>query len=271
MFSSQLAFPMALVCATLLSAQDVRFVTAPLDVIEKRLGAFAHKNEDHEPALRALFDAVGCSANDEERKARGSKYPNLVCTMPGESAAIIVVGAHYDSVEADDGVVDNWSGASLLPSLYEGLRTASRKHTFEFVGFAGEERGLIGSKGFVNSWKKTREPIQAMVNMDTLGLGETEVWVSHADKNLVDLAVRTAAALNLPMSGMNVERVGETDSESFREAKIPAITFHSLTSATLPILHNKKDTLAAMQMEPYYRSYRLILAYLAALDVTLNQ
>jgi hypothetical protein len=79
-----------------------------------------------------------------------------------------------------------------------------------------------------------------------------------------------AAALNLPVWGMNVERVGSTDSESFREKKIPAITIHSLTSETLPLLHNSNDRIEAVRLDKYYETYRLVLAYLALLDASLD-
>jgi hypothetical protein len=82
--------------------------------------------------------------------------------------------------------------------------------------------------------------VSAMVNMDTLGLAETEVWVSHADPMLVRLMEVAAATAKLPVAGMNVENVGSTDSEPFREKKIPAITIHSVTSETWPILHSPK-------------------------------
>jgi hypothetical protein len=75
-----------------------------------------------------------------------------------------------------------------------------------------------------------------------------------------------AAAVKLPVSVMNVDGVGSTDSESFREKKIPAITIHSLTARTLPILHNSKDRIEAVDRDKYYRTYRLVLAYLAVLD-----
>jgi Iap family predicted aminopeptidase len=114
---------------------------------------------------------------------------------------------------------------------------------------------------------KTHEPVVAMVNMDSLGLAETEVWASRADPKLVSLIIGTAEVLKLPVSGMNVVRVGSTDSESFREKKIPAITIHSLTSATLPILHSAKDRIEAIHKDEYYRTYRLVLGYLAVLDV----
>ena len=198
------------------------------------------------------------------------KAPNLICTLKGASETVIVVGAHFDLVEAGDGVVDNWTGASLLPSLYQGLASEARRHTFRFVAFSGEEKGLVGSRAYVRELDKTKERDIAMVNMDTLGLGESLVWTSRADPKLVRLIAVAADALKLPVSGMNLEEVGTADSESFTQNKIPAITIHSLTAETLTILHSKKDKIEQVRSEEYYRSYRLILAYLALLDQTLE-
>jgi Zn-dependent M28 family amino/carboxypeptidase len=167
-------------------------------------------------------------------------------------------------------VIDNWTGAALLPSLYEGMAAVPRRHTFRFVGFNGEERGLLGSKAYVQALGKSHEIVAAMVNMDTLGLAESEVWVHRADPMLVRLMDLTAASTKLPVTAMNVDGVGSTDSESFREKKIPAITIHSLTTATLPILHSRKDRIEAVRKDDYYRTSRLVLAYLALLDQSID-
>ena len=262
---------LALIVAAIASAQklEIQFATQP--VVEERLRTYAHKNAEREPALRKLFENAGCKGDSlVEQKVRSDR-PNLVCSLPGSSQSIIVVGAHYDLVEKGDGVVDNWSGASLLPSLYEGLAAKPRQHTFVFVGFMGEEEGLVGSQAFVKQLGKNPEQrVRAMVNMDTLGLGETEVWVSHADKEMVEWLGGVAAALKLPVSGVNVDQVGTTDSESFRNKKIPAITIHSLTNETLSLLHSPKDRIEAMHMDEYYRTYQLIAGYLAFLDLKLS-
>src|SRR5260221_4607565 len=107
------------------------------------------------------------------------------------------------------------------------------------------------------AWSTTGAAQACCPNLDTLGLGETEVWVSRADPNLVRLMDLAAVTMKLPVTGMNVERVGSTDSESFREKKIAAITIHSLTPETLPILHSAKDRIEAIHEDAYYRTYRL--------------
>jgi len=252
-------------------AQDIQVTPLSVDIIEQRLGAYVTKNAQREPAVRQIFEEAGCAGDKlTEQAVKGLKAPNLICTLPGAAESEIVVGAHFDLVEAGRGVVDNWTGASLLPSLYQGLARAPLRHTFRFVAFSGEEKGMVGSKAYVKQIGAIHEAVIAMVNMDTLGLGETEVWASRADPNLVRLLQQTAATEKLPWSVMNVDRVGSTDSESFREKQIPAITIHSLTPATLPILHSSGDRIEAVHRDGFYRTYRLVLAYLAVLDQNLD-
>jgi len=165
--------------------------------------------------------------------------------------------------------VDNWSGASLLPSLYQSLKTAEREHTYIFVGFTEEEEGEVGSRFYVHQMSKEAiATTDAMVNMDTLGLGSTQVWESHSDIQLAGALAYIAKRLELPASSVNVEQVGSSDSEQFAEKKIPRITVHSLTQKTWGerILHSSKDKMTAMKLDDYYRTYRLLAAYLAFLD-----
>ena len=51
-----------------------------------------------------------------------------------------------------------------------------------------------------------------MVNMDTLGLGPTEIWASHSDKQLSGALAYIAKRLNVPVTGVNVEQVDIADS-----------------------------------------------------------
>jgi hypothetical protein len=83
--------------------------------------------------------------------------------------------------------------------------------------------------------------------MNTLGLAPTEIWVSHSDRRLTAALVYFAKLLNMPVSGMNIEQVGSTDSAQFAARKIPSITIHSLTQeAWKPrILHTAKDKISA--------------------------
>jgi len=260
-------FGLGLLVFTAAQAQKFTFAPVSQEVVEQRLRTFVTKNSERGPAIERLFKDAGCDgAALTERPVKGSKYPNIVCSLTGGSETTILVGGHFDLVEQGSGVVDNWSGSALLASLYQGLAKDPRRHTIRFVAFTGEEQGMVGSRAYVKDAVKNNEPISAMVNLDTLGLTDSEVWVSRADKGLVESLSKAAFLLKLPVSGVNVEQVGSTDSEPFREKKIPALTIHSLTTPTLELLHGPKDKIEAINMEAYYKTYRLVLGFLALLD-----
>src|SRR5215472_16688131 len=173
--------------ALALSVAQIHLELLTQDAIEARLRAYRGTDFDREAELKKLFIESGCAADQlSEQSVKKKQPPNLICVLPGATDDVIVVGAHFDHVDAGDGVVDNWSSASLLPSLLFSVRQEPRQHTFVFVGFMGEEQQLVGSGYYADHLsKEQREHIKAMVNMDTLGLGPTEVWVTHADDLLV--------------------------------------------------------------------------------------
>ncbi|MFN3326218.1 MAG: M28 family metallopeptidase [Bryobacteraceae bacterium] len=253
-------------------AQSVEFVRMPRDVIEKRLKRAPEKNADRQAALKELFEESGGTGERLDlQKVKRSRIPNVICTLAGQTDSVIVVGAHFDKTEKGKGVADNWSGAALLPSLLEGLAQTPRRHTYVFVGFTDEEIGLVGSRHYAKQLRpEERKKVKAMVNVDTLGLETTRVWESRSAPNLVETLAQTAASLKLPLAISNVELVGSTDSESFREQGIPSISIHTVTDETFPILHTSQDNFESIRLDDYYDSYRMILAFLALLDLKLD-
>ena len=227
-------------------------------------------NKQREENLKEMFTQAGCDDQHvSEQRVKGSKLPNVICVLPGASDKVTIVGAHFDRASEGEGVVDNWSGASLLPSLYEAVKVVRRKHTYVFIGFTDEEQGDVGSSFYVQQMTKAQvDATDAMVNMDTLGLGPTKVWASHSDERLTAALAYIAGRLNLPLARVDVEQVGWTDAETFAARNIPRITIHSLTQKTWDarILHSSKDKISAMQLDDYYQTYRLLAAYIAYLD-----
>jgi putative aminopeptidase FrvX len=255
--------------ASTLAADNLTFHTVPAEVIQQRLERAVSKNPERQALVASLFQEAGC-ASLSEQPIRKKGPSNVICTLPGKSSRIILVGAHFDKVPRGDGVVDNWTGAAMLSSLHQSLAPLDRRHTFLFVSFAEEELGLVGSRHYVKELKANQDiQLAAMVNLDSLGLTPTKVWVSRSDPRLVEMAFRIAQSMKLPLEGVNVEQVGRSDSEPFRFAKVPVIDFHSLTQKTLGVLHSSSDKLQAVDRQSYYESYRLITAFLAYLDKAL--
>ena len=110
-----------------------------------------------------------------------------------------------------------------------------------------------------------------MVNLDSLGLGRSKLWLSRSDKRLTSLLNGLANAMRLPLGAGKVENVGSSDGEQFAERKIPRIAVHSLTQETWPILHSSRDTLQTIHLDNYYDIYNLLAGYLALLDDTLGK
>ena len=250
-----------------LSAQAHYHQVTP-QIIQQRLDLYKGNDTIREAALVKLFLEAGCpTVSLSEQPVARSKQPNVICVLPGTTLKTIVVGAHFDHVTTGEGIADNWSGASLLPSLFQSLASSPRKHTFIFVGFTSEEDGMVGSAFYVKHLAKDQlVNIAAMINLDTLGLGSTEVWVSQSDPLLVNGLVVVARNLKLPLVGMNVNGFGVSDEESFIAKKICTKTVHSVTSETAHVLHSRADNPTAIHFFDYYETYQLLAAYLALFD-----
>src|SRR5215472_11416579 len=89
-------------------------------LITQRLDAGVTKQKLRQQTIAGLFADAGCTTELQKVSGYGS---NVICRLPGETESTITVGGHYDFVERGQGVLDDWTGASLLPSLYQALKT----------------------------------------------------------------------------------------------------------------------------------------------------
>jgi len=263
--------PVILVLLVLLPVQSqtsIEFTTVTKEAIERNLHAVEDSNLKREQKLRSMFEDAGCTGDQlREQPVRHAKSPNIICTLPGETDAVILVGAHTDFVDRGKGIVDNWSGCSMLPALFISLKGVPRRHIFVFAGFTGEEQGLVGSKFYVHELGKVGlEKMNAVVNLDSLGAGPTKFEMDRADQTMAEALLRVASTFKLSLSVVNAHKIGRSDSDSFQDHKIPTINIHSLTQETWPILHTQRDRMDAIHFDDYYDSYLLIRSYLAYLD-----
>lgn len=256
-------------CFSAVAAVKIEYFTLPQSRIEERLRAVETKASTRRLRLRELFETAGCTQLEDLPVKHFA--PNLACSTPGKLDSVILIGAHFDFVDRGKGVVDNWSGASLLPSLFESIGKLPRRHRFVFVGFTAEEQGLLGSKAYVAQLsKQQRQQIHGVINLDSLGTGPTKVEADRGDPQLAGLLASIARSMSLPVQVVNVHKVGRSDSDSFQDAGIPTLNIHSLTQETFPILHSPQDRIEAIRMDDYYATYRLLTGFLALLDVALD-
>lgn len=248
-------------------AQRVQFTPAEKAAILERMKTIPETNAARALKLKELFSDAGCNGNSlMEQKVDGVDSPNIICRLGTEEGDTVIVGAHYDRNSSAQRPLDNWSGAAILPALYQSLRNRKRSHSFLFVAFADSGAHPVGAEFFVNHLGRTQlDRAEAMVNVDALGLSPTKVWSAHSDKDLVHSLIVMVYALKLSASQIDIAAAGATDSDPFAVHHIPQITIHSLTQQNVA-------TGATTQFRPgnYYDTYRLLCGYLAYLDQSLK-
>jgi VWFA-related protein len=223
--------------------------------------------------LRAMFSGQGCTHIEEEPVGHHAGN-NLICTLPGNDAATILVVAHFEHEGKGAGAVENWSGAAMLPLLLHALSATPRNHTFVFAAVDGAR----GARTFMNNRRATRRQFRAMFALEDLGLGPAKYCAFNwAPLQEFGLAQFLSDASTLLHPDAPLERTGcpdllkIDDTRVFREVDIPALVIHSMTLSERSLPGSAADTAAAINGDSYYESYQLMATYLAALDRVVEQ
>jgi hypothetical protein len=105
---------------------------------------------------------------------------NLEVTIPGKTRSneIVIVGAHYDSVEGTAGANDNGSGVAALLEISRKFAGLPSDRTVRFVAFVNEEppyfeTELMGSRVYTKACRERGDDIRAMLSLETLGYYST--------------------------------------------------------------------------------------------------
>lgn len=121
----------------------------------------------------------------EEVKHSSTRQNSLIVRLIGKTRPqeIIVLGGHLDSITQSWGGVKNAPGAddnaSGSANLIEALRILMTKEqpqrTIEFMWYAGEESGLLGSAEIAKRYKAEKKDVIAVLQLDmTLFAGSGE-------------------------------------------------------------------------------------------------
>ncbi len=183
---------------------------------------------------------------------------NVIAEKPGASGPIVVVSAHYDSVPGTQGASDNASGTAIVLTLAEELVDSALPYTLRFIGFGGEEVGLLGSRHYLSTLPPgEQERIAAVLNFDAVaGAPPLEVAGDSALAAQVQAFDEAVVFAALP-PGVASDHV------PFLRADIPAVT---LSTAGMSLIHTSRDNMENARTEPTVRALRLAMQYLAGLS-----
>ena len=87
---------------------------------------------------------------------------------------IILIGAHYDSVESSPGANDNGSGVAAMLEIARAFATLQPERTVRFVAFVNEEPPYFetdnqGSRVYAKLAHKRGDDIRVMLSLETMG------------------------------------------------------------------------------------------------------
>jgi peptidase M28-like protein len=237
------------------------------DEMRGRLEQLPGTNPEREKYVIDLFKLAGAKPEDIILQDIGHGKHNIMVVKKGKTDRVIVVGGHHDKVEAGMGAIDNGTGSTMVANLYQALHDQQTDATIVFVAFGREEEGLLGSEAYLRSLTEEQKlKIDAMVNLDTLGVNGTFSWKNNSTRALLDRAKSVAASTHRDLVEAHLDG-GDADSSSFRSAGIPAITIYGASEDVIfDIIHTDRDTMAAFDLAHYKNSYLLVLDLVKSLD-----
>jgi len=217
--------------------------------------------------------------NPHAEEGRDITGHNVVAYLDNGAPYTAVIGAHYDhlglggpgSLHAGqdaihNGADDNASGVASMLYIAEFLADGNfTNHNYLFIGFSGEELGLIGSKAFTNDPTIDLEKVSYMINMDMLGRMPEE-------KKLVVNGVGTSPAWETALGKINIHEiqvattesgVGPSDHTSFYLKDIPAVHFFSGLHQQY---HKPSDDANLINYQGLFEATEFILALIEQLD-----
>jgi len=158
---------------------------------------------------------------------------NVIGNLKGRHSSLrnryIIVCAHIDHLGYQGGLIfngaeDNASGVSVLNALIRAFALLDKmpRRSILIVGFSGEEKGLLGSKYFVEHPPVPLNRIDAVINLDMVGQGNF-LTVFGGMKNPL---IYSAFAVNANEAGIKVtpsNNMPPSDQKPFAEAGVPSV------------------------------------------------
>ncbi len=179
------------------------------------------------------------------------KARNVVGMIPGRDPKLakeyVVLGAHFDHLglggpsslalggglgQIHNGADDNASGVAMLIEVGKWLakHPQNLRRSVLIVAFSGEEKGLLGSKAFVENPPVPLKSMVAMVNLDMVGRSHEGycavigAGTSPAFPLFFQERAKGGASVRL-----NDSSFGGSDHQSFHQVGIPAVHFFTGT------------------------------------------
>jgi hypothetical protein len=206
---------------------------------------------------------------------------NVIALIEGSDPILkdeyVVIGAHYDHVgvrhgaypdSINNGADDDGSGTVALLEIAQALTLERPKRSVILGWWTGEEKGLRGSRWFVDNCPVPLEKIDAMLQMDMISRNDPAsicLIGSHFYSSELDAANRRVAdrlglvAIDDKYNDQTLQRNyhSQSDHYPFHQYSIPATFFFSDIT---PELHTPADEIALCDFDKMTRVTKLVYA-----------
>jgi len=245
--------------------------------------------------IAARFDALGLgtiapgrihpiTVPASARLPDGARAWNIVGLIRGTQSPeqYVVITAHFDHVRGAtvagdsiyNGADDNASGTAALMAMAKYFRQNPPRHSVVLAAVDGEERGMWGSRHFVDTPTVPLEKILVNVNMDMIGRNvKNELYAAGPGKwPLLRPSVAAAvvcAPLTLllghdtPAAGPGNDWTTQSDQGSFHRKNIPFVYFGVEDH---PDYHKPSDHPERLMPGFYVNAVRTIIDYVKRFD-----
>lgn len=196
--------------------------------------AAADGNQARRKALHARLQALGLAPRAMPFGSDDEAGVNLLADVAGRAdIPLLLIGAHYDRVDAGRGATDNASGSAAVLALAERLRrTPLRNHRVAVAFWDLEERGLLGAAAYVADG---REKPALYVNLDVFGWGDT-LWMMSPRADAPLVGATRAASQAAELQFVSGDQYPPTDHLAFLKAGWPAVSYSLVGRDEIPLI-----------------------------------
>lgn len=186
-----------------------------------------------------------------------NKGDNIIVTIKGQASSkdIIIVCAHYDTIEVSPGSDDDGSGVASIIMMTEILSKYNHNSTIKLILFSGEEQGLLGSKKYVEELEKQDVNIIGILALDKIGYVKTseqgKTIRHHADPSsswMLDITEEISNTYKDEIN-INIEKLPFDASSDHKSFVDKGYSGSNLVEKSLnPYYHTSEDLLKHMNI-----------------------
>jgi Zn-dependent M28 family amino/carboxypeptidase len=233
-----------------------------------------------EAFIEAELQSYGISIENDSFFYHGTTYRNVIGTIGNPAAdSLIILGAHFDSVEGAPGADDNASGVAVLLETARILAQAPLRSKILICAFNLEELNMIGSAHMAKRLKAAGTRVEAMISLEMVGYADSRSgsqrypaglrwfypdrgdfiaiignfkstsWLRRVAREMRQVPGLRVETLAVPGKGELIPAVRLSDHAPFWDLGYPALMMTDTAMFRNPNYHGASDLLDTLNLE----------------------